>query len=180
MEEMKKSSKHLHKPENKPKTNSYLSKNPAIKNILLALAVAFFGFILLNVAFLFDALFQSLIDGIVKLFTSVNANMDLYWYPPLKHFLFVIIISIISWFVFRSKLKVIYKATFMTVPLAVVYATIAILFYPLQIISYLLGSIFGLLVLFYLYRTKQPWLYYYTLILVSLAMLMVGLLGVEI
>src|SRR3989338_6640101 len=118
-------------------------KNPIAKNILSAIVVAGFGFILLNIAFLLDFLFQSVIDGIIGLFTQADFNMVWYWFPPIKHAMFVVIIGLISWFVFKSKLKVLYKAVYMTVPLAVVFATIGIFFYSWLVIVYLLGGLFG-------------------------------------
>lgn len=159
---------------------SRLFKDQTTKNILSALAVAFFGFILLNLAFIFDALYQSVIRGFVGLFIPLNPEMMLYWIPPLFHGSFVIVIGAISWFVFKSKLKTIYKAIYMTVPLAVVYVTIGMFFYRWPVIVYLLGSLFGVGILYYLYRIKQHWIYYYTTILISILMLMVVLLGIEI
>jgi len=98
----------------------------------------------------------------------------------MMHALFVVIIGLISWLVFRSKLGVLYKAIYMTVPLAVIFVTLGILLYRWPVVAYSLGSLFAIGVLYYFYHTKKPWLYYYTLILVGLAMLMVGLLGIEI
>lgn len=155
-------------------------KNPIVKNILSALTVAVFGFVLLNLAFLFDFLFQSLIDGVVKLFTPVDFNMVWSWFPPVKHALFVIIIGLISWFIFRSKLGTLYKAVYMTVPLAVVFMTLGILLYRWPIFAYLSGFLFGFGVLYYFHRKKLPWLYYYTLILVGLVLAIFSLLGGEI
>jgi len=153
---------------------NHIIKNKTVRTILSALAVAFFGFILLNLTFLFDFFYQSLVRGFVSLFIPLNPNADL------MHISFVLIIGLISWFVFKSKLKTIYKAIYMTVPLAVVFATIGMFLYPWPIASYSLGIFFAFCVLYYLYRTKQPWVYYYTLILMSFAMLLVALLGVEI
>ena len=161
------------------KRGTFLKNSIAI-NILSALAVVVFGFILLNLAFIFDALYQGIIDGIVGLFTSVDFNMAWSWFPPVKHAMFVVIIGLISWTVFKSKLKTIFKAIFMTVPLAIVFATIGMFLYRWPLISYLLGALFSLGVLYYLYKKKEHWLYYFTLILISLVMLLVGLLGVEI
>jgi len=155
-------------------------KNPTIKRILSAVAVAVFGFILLNLTFLFDFLFQSLVDGLVAFLTPVNSNMVWRWFPPIKHALFVAMICLISWVVFRSNLRVLYKAIYMTVPLAVVFVTIGIFLYHWPILAQLLGSVFGIGVFYYLYRTKQHWLYYYTLMLISLTMLLASLLKVEI
>ena len=156
------------------------TRNLIVKNIFSALAVAVFGFILLNIAFLFDALYQGIVRAFIGLFVSFGLNMDLYWFPPLMHISFVVIIGLISWFIFKSKLKLIYKAIFMTVPLAVVFATIGMFLYKWIWAVYLLGILFGAGVLYYLYRTKQPWIYYYTLILISLLMFLVILFGVEI
>lgn len=155
-------------------------KSPIAKNILSAVAVAGFGYVLLGLTFFFDFLFQSLVDGIIKLFTSVDFNMTWHWFPPVKHAVFVVIIGLISWSIFRSKLGALYKAIYMTVPLAVVFVTLGIFFYRWPVAAYSLCSLFGVGVLYYFYRTKQPWLYYYTVILVGLALLLAGLLGVEI
>ena len=158
----------------------YLDKNPLAKNVLSALAVAFFGYLLLDITFIFDVIYQGVIRWIIGLFIPLGPDMDIFWFPPLMHFSFVIVIGIISWFVFRSKLDILYKAIFMTVPLAVVLATIGMFSYHLPIVAYSLGLLFCLGVLYYLYKTKQHWLYYYTLILMGIAMLLLVLLGVEI
>lgn len=159
---------------------NFMFKNPIVKNILSAVAVAIFGFILLNLTFLFDFLIQSLVDSVIKLFTPADINMDWSWFPPVKHAMFVVIIGLISWLIFRSKLRELYKAIYMTVPSAVILVTLGMFLYLWPVIAYSLGGLFGIGVLCYFYRTKQPWLYYYTVILIGLVMLLVGLLGVEI
>lgn len=161
-------------------SNKAIFKNPIVKNILSAIAVAGFGFILLNLAFIFDFLFQSVIDTFVRLFTQVDFNTNWHWFPPMKHAIFVVIIGLISWFILKSKLGTLYKAIYLTIPLAVVFVTLGISFYRWPIVAYSLGSLFFAGVLYCFYRTKQPWLYYYALILIGLVMLLVGLLGVEI
>jgi len=157
-----------------------LFKNQIVKNILAALAVAFFGFILLNLTFLFDFLYQSAIRGLLGLFIPLNPDTNLIWLPLLFHGSFVVIIGIISWFVFRTKLRVLYKAIYMTVPVAVVLATVGIFLYRWQVISYSAGGLLCIGTLYYFYRTKQPWIYYYTLILVSLTLAIYTLTGGEI
>ncbi len=151
-----------------------------VKNILLAIAVAVFGFILLNLTFIFDFLFQTLIDSFIKFFIPIDINRTWQWYPPLKHFLFVIIIGLISWFVFKSKLKTLYKVIYLSVPLAVIFVSLGIFFYRTPLVSYLLGVLTTLGFLYYFYRTKKPWLYFYALILVSLVIATFSLMGGEI
>jgi len=155
-------------------------KNPLVKNILSVLAVAAFGFILLNIAFMFDYLLHSLVTGFITLFIPVNPEMTYYWFPPMMHALFVAVIGLISWLIFRSKLGVLYKAIYMTVPLAVVFVTFGMVLYRWPVAVYSLGSLFAIGVLYYFYRTKQPWLYYYTVILVGLVLTIFSLLGGEI
>lgn len=155
-------------------------KNPYVKNVLSALAVTVFGFILLNLAFLFDFIYQSLVDYIVKLFTSADINMDWVWYPPFKHVIFIMIIGLITWAIFRTKWPTLIKAIYLTVPLAVVLATCGMFLYRWPPLALVVGGLFSVGVLVYFYRTKQSWLYFYTLILISLVMLMVTILGVEI
>lgn len=157
-----------------------MKKSKLAKNILSVLAVAVFGLILLNLTFIFDALYQGVIRGIVQLFIPLTPDTNIFWLPGLFHGSFVVVIGIISLFVFKSKLKVLYKAIYMTVPVAVVLATVGIFFYQWPIIPYLLGTLIVIGTLYYFYRTKQPWLYYYTVILVSLALAIFSLSGGEI
>jgi hypothetical protein len=155
-------------------------KNLYIKNILSALAVASFGFILLNLTFLLDFLFQSLVLGFIKLFTPVDLMTTHNWLPPILHVLFVVIIGLISRLIFRSRLGLLYKAIYMTVPVAVALVTIGIFLYRWPLIPYPVGGLLVIGTLFYFYRTKQPWLYYYTVILVALTLTIMAILGVEI
>ena len=157
-----------------------LLKNKILRNMLSALAIAFFGLILLNLTFIFDALYQGVVRGFIGLFIPLGPELRLYWFPPLMHFSFVVIIGIISWFVFRSKLKVLYKAIFMTVPVAVILATVGIFLYQWQIAVYSVGALLCAGTLYLFYRTKQPWLYYYAVCLVSITMAIFMMTGGEI
>lgn len=153
-------------------------KNPIVKNVLSAVAVAGFGFILLNLAFLLDALFQNMVVGFVRLFAPVDLMHS--WITAVLQALFALIISLTGWLVFRSKLGVLYKAIYTTVPMAVVLVTIAILLYRLPVAIFSAGGLVSMAVLYYFYRTKQPWIYYYAVFLVTLALAIMALFGVEI
>jgi hypothetical protein len=155
-------------------------KNIIVKNVLSGVAVAFFGSILLNVAFMLDFLFQTLMDLILKLITPVNLNMATSWYPPIKHFMFVAIIGFVSWFIFRSKLNMLIKAIYLTVPLAVVYITIGMFLYRFPIISISLSGFFSICLFWYFYKTKKHWLYFYALVLINIIFLVGFIFHVEI
>lgn len=156
-------------------------KNQIVKNILSMVAVAGFGFVLLNLTFLFDYFFQALISFLIKFFVPVEwLYKNTFWFPSVMHGLFMVVIGLISWRIFKSKLKVLFKATFLVVPVAVILVTFGIFFYQWPIIPQLLGGLFSFGLLYYFYRSKQPWIYYYAVILISLVLLIGGILGMEI
>ncbi|MDD3887562.1 MAG: hypothetical protein PHN19_02200 [Patescibacteria group bacterium] len=155
-------------------------QNKIVKNILSALAIAFFGLILLNLTFIFDALYQGIIRGIVNLFIPFNPESRLYWLPFLFHGSFVIIIGLISWPIFISKIRVLFKAIYMTVPTAVILVTLGMFLSNFPIVLYSISILLCIATLYLFYKTKQSWLYYYTVILVSLALTIYNLLGGEI
>ena len=157
-----------------------LLKKPLVKNILSALAVAVFGYMLLIITFIFDTVYQGVIRGIVRLFIPLGPDMNIRWLPPLFHGSFVVVIGLISWLVFRSKLKVLYKAIYMVVPVAVVLVTVGIFLYRWPIISYSVGSLLCIGTLYYFYRTKQPRLYHYAVILMGITLAIFALTGGEI
>jgi hypothetical protein len=156
-------------------------KNQTTKNILSAVAVAGFGFVLLNLAFIIDFLFQSAILAFFRLFIIPDDSLNsIGWIPPTIHFTFVLLVGVVSWFVFRSKLRVLFKAIFMTVPTAVVLVTIGMSLYRWPIASYSVGVAATGIVLYWFHRTKQPWLYSYAVILVSFTLFFFTLSGGEI
>lgn len=154
-------------------------RKPLVKNILFALAIATFGFVLLNLTFLFAAVFQKFIDILAKLF-FVSETEAPQWYFILRHLLFVLVILLITWLVFRTKLQPIYRAIFMTVPIAVVYVAIGFLLSEMPVFLYVMCGLITVGLLYYFIRKKKPWLYLYTVILVAAALLIMTLTGAEI
>lgn len=157
-----------------------MPSSPLLKNILSALAVAGFGFVLLNLTFLFDALYQGIIRRLVGLFMPLDYSGPQSWFPLVMHGSFVVVIGLISWLVWRTKWGVLTKAIYLTVPCAVVFVTIGMFLSNWPVLVYTLGGLLGLGVLSYFYRTKQPWLYYYSVILVGLTLAIFTLAGGEI
>ncbi len=153
---------------------------PAIKNPLLAIGVALCGFVLVNLAFVLDALYQNALDAALGFFTRANLHEIWRGYSSFKHLSFLAIVLFTSWLIFRSKLKTFYKASFMFVPLSGIYAVIGMTYWRWYGADYFLGALFGLGALAYLYFTKKPWLYYFSLALVSLAMFLITYTGTDI
>jgi len=161
---------------NTPEAKSNLLKHPLVKNILSAVVVAAAGFVLLNLTFLFYFLVFQFFD----IFARSNPESIPQWIPPARAIIFMAIIALLSWVIFRSKLPTLVKAIFMTVPTAVVLAMIGILLYPSPVLPYLVGALLTIGVLFYFYRTHKPWLYFYSVTLVALTLMIFTLTGGEI
>ncbi len=155
-------------------------KNRALKNVLSALAVAGLGFVLLNAAFIVDAVYQSAARGLIELLVPAEALMNFRLYPPLMHISFAVIVGLVSWPVLRSKLADLYKATYLIVPLAMVYATIGMFLYRWPAAVFAAGGLFGFGSLYFIHRAKKPWLYYYSLFLTTSVMAAVVILGIDI
>ncbi len=155
-------------------------KKPWAKNILSALAVALFGFILLSLAFMLDFLFQMLMRHIIELFVTLGPESMTPWFSPLVHLSFAVLISVLSWFVFKSNLRTLFKAAFLVVPLATVLVTMGMFLYQWIAATFIIGGLIVAGVIYYLYRTKQHWLYYYATILISIMLAVFTLMGGEI
>lgn len=151
-------------------------KNKLLKNILIAFLIAVAGLVLLNLTFAF----YTLLVNLVGLFLPKDFMFNNPWFGSMQHVLFLIIIGIISWYVYKSGLKEIYKATYLVVPLAVIFATIGIALYRWPWAAYSVGILSGIGVLIDFLRTKKSWPYIYTLILIGLSMLIFSLIGGEI
>lgn len=141
-----------------------------IKYIFSLILIPFFGFILLNLTFLLFALFYFSVSKLVNIFVTINPEMNWYWFPSLMRFCFMVIILLITFFIFRSKLKTIFKAIFLIVPVATVLVIMETFLYNFPAILFVLGFLLISGVIYYLYKTKQPWIYYYSLILTSLVL----------
>lgn len=144
------------------------------KNILSVIAIVVGGFILFNFAFLL-AVF-------VITATMSFGGMAQNEAPPIVgRILYLLIIFLISWFVFRSRLNQIIKATFLTMPLMVLLVIVGISLY--QQSKWLvagIGTVIIGVVLSYLYKKKLSWLYYFSTFYVVVLVLYIMLFNVQI
>ena len=150
--------------------------NPYVYNVLIALAIAVLGFILLNAAFLLNFLLFRLTDIIIP-HESVPAVP---WYPAARHLFFLVLILVLSWLILRAKARPFFKAVYLTVPVAVTLVTVGMLLYNWPVLTYITGVLLTAGILFYLYRNRLRWYYYYATLLVALTLLVFTLSGGEI
>lgn len=144
------------------------------KNIAYILVIVIGGFILFNLAFLLAALVINATNRFM-LMTQSEAS------PVAGRILYLLLICLISWSVFRSRLKDIIKATFFTMPQMVILVMVGINLH--QQSKWLIigtGAVIIFAVLFYLYKKKLSWLYFFSVFYVSVLALCVMLFNVPI
>jgi hypothetical protein len=131
----------------------FMKINRSMKKILEILFIVLAGFILFNIAFIMAAL---VIRGIGLL--SQSETQD----TRLGLLIFGLILMGLSWFILRSSLTTLVKATYLTMPLMSAIVTLGIIMYglPLWITlaceGLLIGSVLGFI------RMKQlEWEYHF-------------------
>jgi len=160
--------------------NEKLLKNPCVKNILSALAVATLGYILvIFTVFIGQNQWHDLLARIVNIFIPIDFRSTPVppdvpnphpWFNWMVQISWVVLIGLIFWVLFRSKIGNLLKAAFIPVPL-VIYESILASHIENRVFLLIVRMLILIGILFYLYRTKQPWLYHYSVILSGLLVL---------
>lgn len=143
-----------------------------VKPVLSMACIVVGGFILFNVAFMLAALMM----GTLARFDGTQGIP-----PAYGRIIFVLLILLISWFLLRSKLNDLIKATYLTMPLMIVLVMIGIFSFQLsQWVVYILGGIVVAAVLYFIYLKKLSWLYYFATGYVVAVALFVMIAGIDI
>jgi hypothetical protein len=150
-------------------------KKPWGKYILSALAIIAGGFILLNIAFAVFGLIGAILEVIARF---AKGGFEIF--GPTALIAGVLLFGFITWIVFRTKLPVLFKAIYLMVPAAIILVILGILFYRWPIVTFIAGPILVLTTLFIFYKTRQPWQYYFSVIAISLTLMIGALFGMEI
>lgn len=146
--------------------------NQAVKKGLEMGFIVMAGFVLFNVAFILVALLNRAF-GYFALGESQN--------PRITLAVFVVILIVLSWFVFKSKMSTLLKATYLTMPLMSFLVIAGIYTYPLpQWMTFSLeGLLIGLCVGFI--RLKRlEWEYLFSVFYCTLLGLIIVLFNVQI
>lgn len=145
--------------------------------IIALIFIPLVGFVLLNVAFLLTAVIRM---GLARLF-FVGDSEPSAWMPPLFHISTALLFLLLSFLVFRMKsLKPLFKATFAVVPTAVLLVYTGMFLYNWPIAVYMLSILIVAAIIFYLYKTKRSWMFYYAVGLVSATLLYMQIKGIDI
>ena len=147
---------------------------PWQKSLLSMIIIIIGGFILFNFAFILTALVVRATMFIIR----APENMP----PPyIGRYITVILILIMSYIVFRSRLNDTIKATYLTMPLMVALVMIGLSLYGKpQWVIYGTGALVIFAVTIYLYKKKLSWLYYFSTFYVAILGLYIMISGMEI
>ncbi len=148
------------------------------KNILFMLIIIGGGFVLFNVAFLLAAIVHMAYNMVITRFVHMIDYGRMIYFS--WHYIYIIVVLLISWFVFRSPFNDLVKATYLTMPLIVVLTEVGVQFYRWPALVWSIGTIIVGFLLFYLYKTKCSWLYYFATIYVVVVEIFVMVSGMDI
>ena len=151
-----------------------ISKNSLSRNVLSSIIVMIGGCVLWYIIF---ACYLILAPILMALFAKlIHTEMGWHRFSLIMNSLFVLFIGLVCFFVFRKKTKSLFEATFLTIPIGAALIGIGILFYRLPVVQYVLGALFIFSVFYYFYRNKRSWLYYYSVIITSLVLVIFNIL----
>lgn len=154
-----------------------MSSESKYKHILALFIIPIGGLVLLNLAFLLTAV----IRFVFARFLISGSEEPARWVPLVIHLCTAIIFLFASYIILRSeRLKDVYKAMVSVVPIAVLLVYTGMFLYNWPIAVYAVSVVIVAAILFYLYKTKRPWMYYYALFLISSALLYMQITGMDI
>ncbi|HAE41804.1 MAG TPA: hypothetical protein DCG34_02660 [Clostridiales bacterium] len=145
--------------------------------IIALIFIPLVGFILLNITFLVAAVIRL---GFDRVFLASNIERAP-WMPRFFHIFTALILFLLSYLIIRIKnMRPLFKATYTMVPTALLLVYIGMFLYNWPIAVYIISGLIIASILFYLYRTKRSWMYYYAVGLVSATLLYMQINGMDI
>ncbi|NTV77582.1 MAG: hypothetical protein HGA25_00175 [Clostridiales bacterium] len=150
-------------------------KKKILETLFFLIIVPIAGYALLHMTFLLDSLYQGLFVN--QLFENPTGKYR--WFAYFSQGSFALVMLLVSFVFMQSKLPDSIKAIFAPVPAGVIFITISIYFYKFPLVTYTLCVMFYCGSLFHLRKNKKSWIYYYSITLTGLIMLVLGLMGMN-
>jgi len=147
-------------------------------SVFSMLVIVGVGFVLFNVAFILAYAVMIGYELVVMPFADRIGDAGQIHFS--WHYIYLLLVLLLSWIVLHRPLPDLVKATFFTLPLVVVLTEVGIQFYRWPVLVWVIGAVIVGAVLSYLYKTKQSWLYYFATFYVVAAEIFVLLSGMEI
>jgi hypothetical protein len=148
------------------------------KNGLSVVVIVAGGFALFNLMFMLLALVVNAGNALTRAIAGADdfAINGMFWRG-----IFVVVLLVASWLILRGKLNDLFKATYLTAPLMVLYVLIGIALYGQpQWLILGVGAAVAVAVLSFLAVRKLSWLYFAATIYVTIVAAYVAIAGVDI
>lgn len=144
----------------------------ATRNFLQALFIMLIGFLLFNLAFILVA---AILSGISMITHDPAQN------NTLGFMIFMILLIVMTWFIFQTKLSVLLKASFFTMPVMSVIVMVGVLLFGQErwVLFGVEGFIIGL-ILYFLRLKRLSWQYTFALAYCVLLGIIISLFNVQI
>lgn len=130
--------------------------------LLSGIVIIIGGFILFNIVFMAAAFIMNSTIRILGLGENAEPHI-------VGALIFILVLAVLIWLVYRSKLDKLLKATALTVPLMVVLTVVGMRLYEQpKWVPLLIGGAIVSGLGYFLYKRKSPWEYYLAIICVSI------------
>ena len=154
-----------------------MSNDKKYSSIIAVIFIPLVGYVLLLITFLLTAIIRM---GLARLFFVGNSE-PASWMPRFFHIGTALLFLLLSFLILRiKKLKPLFKATFAVVPTAVLLVYTGMFLYNWPTVVYIISGLIVISILFYLYKTKRSWMFYYAVGLVSITLLYMQINGIDI
>ena len=147
-------------------------RKPWQKALLSMVTIVAGGFVLFNLSFLLAVL----VTYAIKAVSGGVAEVE-----PYALGVYFVLLGILSWFIFRSKLNDLLKALYLTMPLMTVLVGVGIaLNAQPKWIRLAAGAVAVFAVLAYLFKRKLSWMYVFAAVFVGVMGLIIVLANIQI
>jgi hypothetical protein len=153
---------------------------PWQKNLASGLVILAGGFVLFNVAFMLAAAVRTVFMMLLGTFGALPKGPEDFFAAVSWHYVYILVVLLLAWLVFRTRWNDLVKATFLTMPLMVVIVEIGIQFYERPSWIFPVGAAVILFVLLWLYKTKRSWQYYFATFYVAAIGIFIQTTGMDI
>lgn len=145
-----------------------MSNHRNLKVLSEMLAMMMGGFVLFNIAFI-------LAFGVHTLVSITFMRQMLSW-----HYIYIIFIGILSWFILKLNLNPFLKATYLTLPLMVMLVEIGLNLYEYPFWVAVISFIFMSGTLFVIMKKKLPWQFYFSVFYVAILGIVIMVFNIQI
>lgn len=145
--------------------------NAILKHLGQSFFIAIVGFLLVNISFMLDLLWHNSVTFAMFQLTGLDPNDTYAWYPVVLKISFLLMIVLIAYFLYLSRLGTLIKASFTAIPVATLLLTIGLSMSGSSTYAVLSCLVVLAGIVTWLIRHRIPWQYSFSALLAGLGSL---------